>query len=717
MAPNDSVIKNKIENIKVKLQNEHLKNLYPAKKVVDKAIPHSQDKPVALQVVSSEGKLLSAAPVYQEVKVGNSLPSVNVKDIPLVENQKGFEVDKANGELLVKITKGMTFEKIMKRYLKNYSDMKMVADYNGIHNINKLKVNVYIRIPKKYLNSDYKEQFFPEEEKSQLVAREIKPLPTSQQQPLKAIQVKQYKLKQLRDKLSSLEQRQKENEIKELKSQVNSLKALILKMNAKLEKKVEPVKPKKLPKPTLKKVSPTKNYQKVVQERKVVLQELASKLEEKNREKRLQSIREKLLALRKKYFEKVHTEKKVMEDSKKKAYQKEIQELKAQMLEQARKLSEARAELKRIKAKKVVSLESYKKIIAAYKKKLAEKEKQLLEKERMLDKLKQEQSEKIAQTENELKKLKNKKTISPSDFQKTVRIYKQKLAEKEKALFAKQKLLNQIEQQKMSMEKRLTALEKEYKKIQNADLLEKKYKTMTQELERRKDLILKLNKMLSREKKEKMNLLSQIKSLKKEIEKIKAESKKSQDKRYKELESRYQKLQKRLLDEEKNLSVDKSIKGKKLVLPPSSAERYYQLAMEYWKKGLFVDAISEYKKAVRLNPAYLLKDDNGLSDAAIQWAQSTLKNRKGFLWELRYKLAQIYQKKGYLEKALIQYKDMLKEDPNNAKVYFNMGLIFEQMKNYRAAVQAYEKISSLPSVSDKYVRMATDKLETLIKKK
>lgn len=103
---------------------------------------------------------------------------------------------------------------------------------------------------------------------------------------------------------------------------------------------------------------------------------------------------------------------------------------------------------------------------------------------------------------------------------------------------------------------------------------------------------------------------------------------------------------------------------------------HYLLANYYQKKGLYKDAIKEYKKIIEIDPLYL-KAYNGLGVS--------------------------YDQLGYYSEAVESYQKALSINPELDYVLNNLGYSYLKQGNYEAAVQALEKAVVLNN-SDKRIR-------------
>ncbi len=97
---------------------------------------------------------------------------------------------------------------------------------------------------------------------------------------------------------------------------------------------------------------------------------------------------------------------------------------------------------------------------------------------------------------------------------------------------------------------------------------------------------------------------------------------------------------------------------------PNDAKAHYGLGFVYSKKGIFNEAIIEYKKAIEINP----------NDA-----------------EAHNNLALVYGKKGMPDEAIAEYKKAIEINPDLAEAHYNLALVYGGRKMYDEAIAEYKK--------------------------
>jgi len=146
-------------------------------------------------------------------------------------------------------------------------------------------------------------------------------------------------------------------------------------------------------------------------------------------------------------------------------------------------------------------------------------------------------------------------------------------------------------------------------------------------------------------------------------------------------------------------------------LNPNKAEAYFNRGKAYYKKGDYVGSIADFNQAVRLNPNYenayygtkgneYKKGDNANSnDAKVYYNQDNV-NKKNYNdnskdANLYYDQGNNYYKKGDYDKAIADYSQVIKLDPNHANAYYNRGVAYDKKGNYDKAITDYSQVIKL----------------------
>jgi tetratricopeptide (TPR) repeat protein len=120
-------------------------------------------------------------------------------------------------------------------------------------------------------------------------------------------------------------------------------------------------------------------------------------------------------------------------------------------------------------------------------------------------------------------------------------------------------------------------------------------------------------------------------------------------------------------------------------------------AYEY-NKGMLDEAISEYKKALAINPNYYKAHNNlgvayarkGRLDEAISEYKKTLAIKPSFV-EAYNNLGVAYARKGRLDEAISEYKRVLILKPRYAETYYNLGNAYDKMNSFDKAIAKYKR--------------------------
>lgn len=199
---------------------------------------------------------------------------------------------------------------------------------------------------------------------------------------------------------------------------------------------------------------------------------------------------------------------------------------------------------------------------------------------------------------------------------------------------------------------------------------------------------------------------------------------------------------------------------------PNSFKVHNNLGLVYEAKGLYDQAIYEYKRALEINPDYMHAHNNlgnvytkmGLFDVAIKEYQEALKIKSNILlvmdnllnvYEivieealrnnphalltndnlmvicnkaideyrkrlqsgsdsdiLHYNLGVLYRRKGLIQEALSEYEQALKINPNHISAHSNLGSLYEEEGFLDKAMAEFEKVVSIdPQFSRGYYNM------------
>jgi len=99
-----------------------------------------------------------------------------------------------------------------------------------------------------------------------------------------------------------------------------------------------------------------------------------------------------------------------------------------------------------------------------------------------------------------------------------------------------------------------------------------------------------------------------------------------------------------------------------------NADSYYNQGNDYYKKGLYDKAIADYSQAIKLDPNFV---------------------------KAYYNRGVAYEKKNNYDKAIADYNQAIKLDPNHANAYYNRGNVHYNKGNYDRAIADYSQVIRL----------------------
>jgi tetratricopeptide (TPR) repeat protein len=157
---------------------------------------------------------------------------------------------------------------------------------------------------------------------------------------------------------------------------------------------------------------------------------------------------------------------------------------------------------------------------------------------------------------------------------------------------------------------------------------------------------------------------------------------------------------------------DKAISdfNKAIELNPRYADAYNNRGAAYAKKGEYEKAISDYSKAIELNPRYadayynrgLAYYGKGEYDKAISDFNKAIELNP-IDADAYYNRGAVYAKKGEYEKAISDYSKAIDLNQKDAEAYYNRGLAYYGKGEYDKAISDFNKAIELnPRYADAY---------------
>jgi tetratricopeptide (TPR) repeat protein/glycosyltransferase involved in cell wall biosynthesis len=126
-----------------------------------------------------------------------------------------------------------------------------------------------------------------------------------------------------------------------------------------------------------------------------------------------------------------------------------------------------------------------------------------------------------------------------------------------------------------------------------------------------------------------------------------------------------------------------------LALQPDSAPIYNNLGYALQQLGQWDSAIASYQRALELEPNCVEADVN--LGNALHKQGKLLPEKEAHYADLNHKLAVVREQAGDLKTAEAYYRQALELVPNQGELYFNLGKIYQQQKNFQQAIAAYRE--------------------------
>ncbi len=170
-----------------------------------------------------------------------------------------------------------------------------------------------------------------------------------------------------------------------------------------------------------------------------------------------------------------------------------------------------------------------------------------------------------------------------------------------------------------------------------------------------------------------------------------------------------------------------------LSLEPATEDSMLGVAASYQALEDYNNAIVYYKKAEQINPknaeiayyiGYLYSEQQNWKDSESYLKKSIALNPESEAKNLLNYVVQnlsladyndaiaLYEKQEF-ESALTKLNMLIKNGTNNAFVYYYRGLILDEQKKYKAAVDDYNKFMSIYTTDDEYLKYIKDRVEEL----
>lgn len=161
--------------------------------------------------------------------------------------------------------------------------------------------------------------------------------------------------------------------------------------------------------------------------------------------------------------------------------------------------------------------------------------------------------------------------------------------------------------------------------------------------------------------------------------------------------------------------------------PFISPRAFSNLGIAYMGKGFYDEAISQFEKAVQMDPTFEIGYYNlgvaytgkGQYEEALAKYQKVLQIDPDHA-QTHFKLGSIYERRGAFNPAMEEYKKAIESKPDYAEAHFNLGLLYGKKGMFIQAAESFnEAIRSKPSYIKPYIYLglmhkATKQYDTAI---
>jgi serine/threonine protein kinase/Tfp pilus assembly protein PilF len=188
-------------------------------------------------------------------------------------------------------------------------------------------------------------------------------------------------------------------------------------------------------------------------------------------------------------------------------------------------------------------------------------------------------------------------------------------------------------------------------------------------------------------------MLGDTKAKNEAYEKAKTLSEKATDKERLYIDAGYaQEIEK---NEDKRIRILKEIVKKY----PKEKQAHYNLGIHFWNKKLFSDAISEYSKALELDPNYgsalnglgYTYADMGNFEKAIEYFRKYASISPGDSNPLD-SMAEIYFQMGKLDDSIAKYQEAIEVNKDFFEAYWRMAYVYALKENYQEAMEWIDRL-------------------------
>jgi tetratricopeptide (TPR) repeat protein len=136
-------------------------------------------------------------------------------------------------------------------------------------------------------------------------------------------------------------------------------------------------------------------------------------------------------------------------------------------------------------------------------------------------------------------------------------------------------------------------------------------------------------------------------------------------------------------------------------LPQETAETYFNRGVDYTQKGDFKKAVSDFNKAIEVNPEFVVAYLNrGFSYSRMGELDEAIADyTKAIALNPRYAIAYhnrgfVYRRMGEYDRAILDFTKAIEIDPKYASAYYHRGHIYHYNGEYEKAWEDIKKARS-----------------------
>ncbi|RKX71258.1 hypothetical protein DRP53_02235 [candidate division WOR-3 bacterium] len=147
-------------------------------------------------------------------------------------------------------------------------------------------------------------------------------------------------------------------------------------------------------------------------------------------------------------------------------------------------------------------------------------------------------------------------------------------------------------------------------------------------------------------------------------------------------------------------------------IDPNDAGAHNNLAVVYYNKGLYNEAIELLNRALEIDPNFVLAQNN--LDIVLKKSGKWHEYIDNLLKEIaddplninkRMKLADSYRKIGNHAQAVSEYHRILEIDPNNSRAYYGLGLVYKTIGKNENAIANFKRALEIEPENPKYLHL------------